>query len=50
MAMRYAHLSQGHLRHEIARTERLARSPIFDDSKETASSLRASLSSGVAVS
>ena len=49
MTMRYAHLSQGHLRDEIARTERAAVSPMFD-SKETASRSRESLSSGVPVS
>ena len=49
MTMRYAHLSQGHLRDEIARTERPAASPILD-SKETASSSRESLLSEVAVS
>jgi integrase len=49
MTMKYAHVGAGHLRDEVARTERPAASSMFD-SKETAGSSHESLSSGVAVS
>ena len=48
MTMRYAHLSQGHLRDEIARTERPAAGPSLD-SKQTASNSRETLLSETAV-